>query len=170
MKTITLALTALILGTLRLSAVDLFETQFPSELPKTIIVGGADYPSGEFLKPWVAADPSEYTGKYESLSITDGTAQLEVKLHLAKSTEGDIRWHADGSLETAVGVGVHHIVTFKNAEVLEPKQPCFDVLERLTPALFVVFTNPEHSDRKPMHAVVIGNNVFVLEKELKPGS
>jgi hypothetical protein len=64
-----------------------------------------------------------------------------------------------------------YIVSFKNAELREPKLPTFDVVEDLTPALFVIFTHPELKDQKPMHAVVIADCVYVLEAELKnPGS
>ena len=155
----------LILGTPSpLSAVDLRETQFPAELPKTIIVAGADYNAGEWLKPWVARDLAEYAGKYDSHTITDGRAQLELKLHQAKSSEGDMRWHVDGTLETKVGLGVSHVASFKNAELMEPKQPCFDVIDRLTPALFVMFTNPDDKKNQPRPAVVIGNQVFVRKE------
>jgi hypothetical protein len=170
MKKSILALATIISGVTVTYATDLRETQFPSVLPKTVCLAGIDHPSSECLKPWIAADPSEYSGKYESLTITDGRANLSLKLHEAKSSSGETRWHADGSLETAFGVGVNHEVTFKNAEVQEPKQPCFDVLDRLIPALFVVVTDPENTNRKPMHGIVIGDNVFVLGKELKPGS
>jgi hypothetical protein len=101
------------------------------------------------------------------MTITDGHAQLDVKVHKAKSTEGDVRWHVDGTLTTKIGVGVNHIVSFKNAELREPKLPTFDVVEDVTPALFVIFTDPELKDHKPMHAVVIAYEVFVLEAELK---
>jgi len=170
MKIANLALAALLLPDLTLFGIDLRETQFPAKLPSTITVAGADYPANEHLKPWIAKDPSEYSGVYESMTITDGSARLVIKIHQAKSTEGDTRWHVDGTWETAVGVGVHHAVTFKNAELQEPAQPCFDVLERLTPGLFVRFTEPESKDPNPKHAVVIGDKVFVLAKELKPGS
>jgi hypothetical protein len=158
---------AFILGTLPLSAVDIRETQFPEKLPETIGVGGIEYPGKDYLKSWVAHDPSEYGGKYTSMTITDGIASLEMKVHKAKSTEGDVRWHVDGSVTTKVGVGVPHVVSFKNAELREPKLPTFDVIDRVTPALFVIFTDPEYKDRKPMHAVVIDGNVYVRVSELK---
>jgi hypothetical protein len=160
-------LAAFIIGTLPLSAQDLRETYFPKKLPETIGAGGMEYVGKDCLKPWVAADPSEYAGKYTSMTITDGRAQLDVKVHKAKSTEGDVRWHVDGTLTTKIGVGVNHIVSFKNAELREPKLPTFDVVEDVTPALFVIFTDPELKDHKPMHAVVIAYEVFVLEAELK---
>jgi hypothetical protein len=163
-------LAAFILGNLPLLAVDIRETQFPEKLPETIGVGGIDYAGNDYLKPWVAADPAEYSGKYTSMTITDGGADLEVKVHKAKSTEGDVRWHIDGILTTKVGVGVHHVVSFKNAEIMEPKLPTFDVIDRLTPAMFVIFTDPENKDRKPMHAVVIGYQIYVRVAELKKDS
>src|SRR5687767_1634257 len=111
----TIAATAVfILGTLSLSAIDLRKTQFPAELPKKITVAGANYNAGEWLKPWVDADAKLYSGKYVSQTITDGMARLELKTHQATSTEGDVRWHVDGTLETSVGVGVKHVVSFKN--------------------------------------------------------
>lgn len=141
------------------------ETQFPSPLPKTIIVAGADYRSSTCLKPWITPNPSEYAGRYVSRTITDGNALLELSLN-TRTSDGKPRWHVDGKLETTVVVGIPHIVTFRNAELQEPKQPTFDVLDRLTPGLFVIFIDPESADKNPKHAVVIGHNVFVREKEL----
>jgi hypothetical protein len=92
---------------------------------------------------------------------------LDVKVHKVKSTEGDVRWHVDGTLTTKIGVGVNHIASFKNAELREPKLPTFDVVDDVTPALFVIFTDPEHKDQTPMHAVVIAYQVYVREAELK---
>jgi hypothetical protein len=155
--------TALILGTMSLSADDLRETQFPAKLPKEIIVGGANYATSECLKPWVASRPGEFAGKYVSQTITDGMAYLDIKTHEDKSSSGEVRWHVDGTLETAVGIGVNHVLSFKNSELREPKQPCFEVIDRLTSALFVVFTNPEDEEKKPKEAVVIGDQVFVRQ-------
>ena len=163
MKTTIPALTALILGISPLLAVDLRETQFPAEMPKSITVAGADYWTGDWLKPWIANHPAEYAGNYQSQTITDGSAKLELKVRKAKSSDGDIRWHVDGTLVTVVGVGVHHLFTFKNAELTEPNQPCFDVIDRLTSALFVWFTDPEDKEKKPKHAVVIGDQIYVKE-------
>jgi len=161
MKITIPALTALILGTSPLFAIDLRETQFPAEMPKSITVAGADYWTGDWLKPWVADNPADYAGQYQSQTITDGSAKLEVKVRRAKSTEGDVRWHVDGTLATVVGVGVHHVFSFKNAELMEPNQPCFDVIDRLTSALFVWFTDPDDKEKKPKQAVVIGDQVYV---------
>ena len=169
MKAVRFIPAVLLLGILPLHGLDLRETQFPAKLPRSIIVAGADHPARECLSPWITADPAEYSGMYRSLTITDGTARLEIKVHRAKSTEGDLRWHVDGTWETKVGLGVHHWAGFRNAELLEPKQPCFDVLERLTPGLFVLFRNPETKDRRLHHAVVIGDKVFVRAEELKSG-
>src|SRR5688572_5402434 len=106
MKPTVPLLAAMILGALPLSAIDLRETQFPAEMPKSITVAGADYWTGDRLKPWIASHPAEYAGLYESHTITDGDAKLQVTIHRAKSTDGDVRWHVDGTLQTAVGVGV----------------------------------------------------------------
>ena len=154
-------LTALILGTMSLSADDLRETQFPAKLPKEIIVAGANYTASEWVKPWVASRPGEYAGKYVSQTITDGMAYLDIKTHEAKSSSGDVRWHMDGTLETAVGIGVNHVLSFKNSELMEPRQPSFYVIDRLTSALFVIFTNPDAEEKKPEQALVIGDQVFV---------
>jgi hypothetical protein len=170
MKSATLILSAAVLSTVPLFGVELRETQFPAKPEAVIIVAGTNRPSGECLKPWAATDPGEYAGTYDSRTITDGRARLTLKLHQAKSRSGEIRWCVNGTLETRVGTGVTHLVTFKNAELQEPKQPCFDVIDRLIPGLFVLFTEPESKGAKPKRAVVIGNNVFVLEKDLKPGS
>lgn len=169
MNSAALPLCSAILGPISLFGVELRETQFPAKPSPAVIVAGADHPSGNCLKPWIVADPGEYAGTYGSRTITDGSARLKLKLHLAKSSSGEKRWCVDGTWETKAGIGVSHLVTFKNAELMEPKQPSFDVLDRLTSGLFVLFADPETKETKPKRAVVIGNNVFVLETDLKPG-
>jgi len=157
------ALVALVAGTLTLSAADIRDIQTPAEMPKTITVGGAEFPAHPWLKPWVANDPAEYAGCYDSHTITDGRAKLVLKLHKGKSPDGDLRWQVGGTLETRFVAGAHHVCSFKNAELLEPKRPFFDVIERVTPALFVWFTDPEQKGEKPRKAVVIGDQIYVRE-------
>jgi hypothetical protein len=157
------ALVALLAGTLTLSATEIRDIQTPAEMPKTITVGGAEFPAHPWLKPWVARDPAEYAGSYDSHTITDGRAKLVLKLYQGKSPDGDLRWQVGGTLETRFGVGANHVCSFKNAELLEPKRPFFDVIERVTSALFVWFTDPEKMGQEPRKAVVIGDQIYVRE-------
>jgi len=169
MKFIVPTLAAFILGTSSLFAVEINEMPGSEKLPETIYVGGVDYPGKDQLKPWVAKDPAEYAGKYTSLTITEGIADLDLKMHVAKSGEDDPRWHVDGTILTKAGIGVHHVLTFKNAEVYNRKLPTFDVVDRIMPGIFVIFTNPEYKNR-PMHGLVIDGNVFVRISELEKGN
>jgi hypothetical protein len=167
MKFIVSTLAAFILGTSSLFAVEIREMPYSDQqLPETIYVGGISHYGKDYLKPWVANDPAEYAGKYTSLTITEGIAHLDLKMHVAKSGEGDPRWHVDGTILTKAGAGVHHVLTFKNAEVCNRKLPNFDVVDRIMPGIFVIFTDPEYKDR-PMHGVVIDGNVFVRISELE---
>lgn len=163
MKNIAAFLCCIVVHSAVLQATELAETGFPAKLPETINLGGATRKSDECLQPWVAANPAEYAGQYVSKSITDGRAHLILRLHKGQDSEGDLRWHVDGGLETSVGVGLPHIILFKNAELREPKQPCFDVLERLMPALFVLFTPPASEDATPIRGVVMGHNLYLIE-------
>ena len=170
MKASLIALLTIGLSHLPGLGADLRETQFPARLPKTINVAGAHYRSDTCLKPWIAVDPSDYAGRYVSRSITDGNAQLDLGMYREKSSDDTARWFVKGKLRTHFVAGPEHVVTFKHSEVQEPRQPTFDVLDRLTPALFVIFVDPESPDKRPKHGVVIGESVYVLEKELARGS
>ncbi|MEY4484325.1 MAG: hypothetical protein RL693_1777 [Verrucomicrobiota bacterium] len=147
-----------------LQATDLVETGFPAKIPDEINLGGRTLKAKECLQPWIVANPAEYAGQYVSHSITDGSAHLALRLHEEQGSEKKIRWHVDGSLETSVGWALPHIVTFKNAELREPQQPCFDLIDRLTSALFVLFTAPESKSAKPRRGLVMGENLYLLNE------
>jgi hypothetical protein len=158
------AITALLLaGTCFTEATELRTTQFPPSMPKAIIVAGAEYAAAAYLKPWIEPNPANYAGKYHSVTITDGAARLEVKMREEKTVDGSVRWHADGHLVTSIGDHTLHTLSFARAEVMEPHQPSFDVIDRVTPALFVLFTDPEKTGAAPRKGVVIGDQVYIKE-------
>src|ERR1043165_9498527 len=74
MNIVAPAIALSLVGTLHLSATDIRNIQTPARLPKSITLAGIDYRASEHLKPWVAADPAQYAGTYESHTISDGSA------------------------------------------------------------------------------------------------